>query len=131
MLRLSRGVLAVEHIASDDERIDVALNDDLFKPPENFAVLVFAREPPQRLTDMPISRVKDTYHGSLLLRPLRRRGARPFLGDCAPIDCALFGQRPDLPEIRIGRLWALGIRQFIHLHQNRDRGCPAEQNCLP
>ena len=30
LLRLSRGVLAVEHVAGDDERVDVALNDDLF-----------------------------------------------------------------------------------------------------
>ncbi len=64
LLRLSRGVLAVEHVPCDDERIDVALNNDLFKPPENFVVLVFAREPAQRLTGMPISRVKDTYHGN-------------------------------------------------------------------
>ena len=32
LLRLSRRVLAIEDVAGDDERIDVALDDDLFEP---------------------------------------------------------------------------------------------------
>jgi hypothetical protein len=36
------------------QRIDVTFNNDFFKPPENFAVLICTGEPPQRSTNMVI-----------------------------------------------------------------------------
>ena len=45
LLRFPRGILAVKHVAGDDDRIYIALNDDFFKPLEYLAVLVLPREP--------------------------------------------------------------------------------------
>jgi hypothetical protein len=62
LLRFSGRVLTVEHVAGDYERIDVPLNDNLFEALKNFKVLMLARKPAQRLTDVPISRVENTNH---------------------------------------------------------------------
>ncbi|TWI58206.1 hypothetical protein IQ16_08237 [Bradyrhizobium huanghuaihaiense] len=45
LLRFPRGVLAVKHVASDDEGIDIPLHNDLFEPLKHLAVLVLPREP--------------------------------------------------------------------------------------
>ena len=58
LLRFSGRVLTVEHVTGDYERIHIPLYDDLFEPLKNFTVLVLARKPAQRLTDVPISRVE-------------------------------------------------------------------------
>ena len=65
LLRLSRRVLAIEDVAGDDERIDGALDDDLFEPLKDLAVLPLARKSAQRLADMPVGGVQDTDHGRL------------------------------------------------------------------
>ena len=45
LLRLSGRVLTFEHVTGDYQCIDIALNDDLFKALEYFAVLMLAGKP--------------------------------------------------------------------------------------
>ena len=45
LLRFPGGILAVKHVAGNDEGIDIPLHDDLFEPLKHLAVLVLPREP--------------------------------------------------------------------------------------
>ncbi len=54
-------ILAIEDITSDDQCIDVPLDENFTEPVESFLLLMLTREAPQGLPDVPVAGVDDAH----------------------------------------------------------------------